>query len=222
MFKSLLSHVKGSVTQSRFFLFTTVSSAPGFMTIPSVTNEIWYRSTHVFAFQWKRNTIQNGTQKLKIEQQEPYKKQAFTSEEYTNVAVVLLLLSHEWLNEEIFISTNWTYPYSCITPQHFIGMPVSSQQMELSYICVLGFRKFCMTLIKHYLCHICIRICSVCWNYLIISYKSEKDRQYNDPMKEEQNTKRYTETKDWATGTLQKTSVYFGRIHQWCPSCYPC
>jgi hypothetical protein len=34
--------------------------------------------------------------------------------------------------------------------------------------------------------------------YLIISYKSEKDRQYNDPMKEEQNTKRYTETKDWA------------------------
>ena len=49
MFKSLLLHVKGSVTQSRFFLFTTVSSAPGFMTIPSVTNDIWYRSTHVFA-----------------------------------------------------------------------------------------------------------------------------------------------------------------------------
>ena len=36
--------------------------------------------------QWKRTNIQNGTQKLKIEQQEPYKKQVFTSEEYTSVA----------------------------------------------------------------------------------------------------------------------------------------
>ncbi len=32
--------------------------------------------------------------------------------------------------------------------------------------------------------------------YLIIDYKSEKDRQCNGPMKEDQHTKRYTETKD--------------------------
>jgi hypothetical protein len=48
---------------------------------------------------------------------------------------------------QLFVRVGSFLTKSSITPQHFIGMPVSSQQMELSYICVLGFRKFCKTLI---------------------------------------------------------------------------